>query len=42
MFRYFFMKRIAIFLVILVLLTSCSSARKCNGQQGTRVPMGMM
>lgn len=43
--RYQCMKRLFIAVVILMLLMSCASAhgaRKCNGQRGTRVPMGVM
>ena len=40
--RYFIMKRIAFLIAILVLLVSCTSTRKCNGQRGTRVPMRVM
>lgn len=40
------MKRLAFFLLIVVLLSSCASSngmvRKCNGRQGTRVPMGVL
>jgi|ADurb_Gly_03_Slu_FD_contig_21_367930_length_241_multi_2_in_0_out_0_1 PBP1b-binding outer membrane lipoprotein LpoB len=40
--RYARMKRIALILTLLVLLSSCAGTRKCNGQRGTRVPMGVM
>jgi hypothetical protein len=39
------MKRLAFLVIILLLLASCAStgsARKCSGQRGTRVPMGVM
>ncbi len=39
------MKRLFILAVILVVLVSCASThgtRKCSGQRGTRVPMGVM
>ena len=44
--RYLCMKRLAILLTFLLFLASCAStrtsARKCNGQHGTLVPMGVM
>jgi hypothetical protein len=38
-------KLIAIFIIIGFVAASCSSAghaRKCNGQRGTKVPMGTL
>lgn len=40
------MKRFLLALAIMVTLAACASSqasvRKCNGQRGTRVPMGLL
>ncbi len=39
------MKLSALLIVLVILFSSCAStmqARKCNGQKGTRVPMGVL